>query len=670
MMMKKIIILITFLIMIISSNILFSQYQNILISNQYNPNETFIAINPKNTNQIVAGSNIFYIGSDTSISGYYYSSNGGSSWNRGVLHSTVARPSGDPVVIVDTAGNFYFIQISNWNIPPAWDKLLIMKSTNAGVNWSNGITFGKNGTKMQDKPWACVDWSNSIWRNNIYICWTQFDVYHSHNPLDSTVIMFTHSTDCGSTFSTPIRISRQGGNALDSALTVEGASPCTGPEGQIYVTWGGNNKVTFNKSNDGGINWLGNEITVSQTTVWTFPTTACDISNSSYRGNVYTCFDDCKIAANDRDVWISKSTNGGNNWNTPVRVNNDSSGNYQFFGSMCIDQTTGYLWVVYYDNRDIPSYMYNVYVARSTDGGETFQNEKVSSTPFTSGGFIGDYITIAAHNGHVRPMWTRQESSYDNIYTAVIDTFPKNVQEYSHLNSCSTGNPKSINDLQFTYDTINISQRGKIKDIKLSLNINHTNDGDLFIKLINQSNSVVLSQFNGIGGQNYTNTIFDDTASLSITQGTPPFTGRFRPQGILFNLNEQQLAGNWILQIYDSKAGDQGTLLNWCLQTAYENQIGIKEINSEIPDKFMLFQNYPNPFNPSTIIRFQIKDSRFVTLKIYDILGKEVATLVNEKLQPGVYEVPFSENRLSSGIYLYILESGDFREIKKMMLIK
>jgi hypothetical protein len=157
---------------------------------------------------------------------------------------------------------------------------------------------------------------------------------------------------------------------------------------------------------------------------------------------------------------------------------------------------------------------------------------------------------------------------------------------------------------------------------------------------------------------------------LSITQGTPPFTGRFRPQGILFNLNEQQLAGNWILQIYDSKAGDQGTLLNWCLQTAYENQIGIKEINSEIPDKFMLFQNYPNPFNPSTIIRFQIKDSRFVTLKIYDILGKEVATLVNEKLQPGVYEVPFSENRLSSGIYLYILESGDFREIKKMMLIK
>jgi hypothetical protein len=68
MMMKKIIILITFLIMIISSNILFSQYQNILISNQYNPNETFIAINPKNTNQIVAGSNIFYIGSDTSIS--------------------------------------------------------------------------------------------------------------------------------------------------------------------------------------------------------------------------------------------------------------------------------------------------------------------------------------------------------------------------------------------------------------------------------------------------------------------------------------------------------------------------------------------------------------------------------------------------------------------------
>jgi hypothetical protein len=97
---------------------------------------------------------------------------------------------------------------------------------------------------------------------------------------------------------------------------------------------------------------------------------------------------------------------------------------------------------------------------------------------------------------------------------------------------------------------------------------------------------------------------------------------------------------------------------------------GIKQISENIPNEYKLFNNYPNPFNPSTIIRFQIKDSRLVILKVYDILGKKVATLVNEKMPPGVYEVPFSENRLSSGIYFYMLESGDFRDVKKMMYIK
>jgi hypothetical protein len=102
---------------------------------------------------------------------------------------------------------------------------------------------------------------------------------------------------------------------------------------------------------------------------------------------------------------------------------------------------------------------------------------------------------------------------------------------------------------------------------------------------------------------------------------------------------------------------------------------GINTISSEIPKEYKLFQNYPNPFNPNTIIRFQIKDTRFVTLKIYDILSKEVATLVNEKLNPGYYETQFSINSrtntlLSSGIYFYKLEAGNFSDIKRMVLIK
>jgi hypothetical protein len=92
--------------------------------------------------------------------------------------------------------------------------------------------------------------------------------------------------------------------------------------------------------------------------------------------------------------------------------------------------------------------------------------------------------------------------------------------------------------------------------------------------------------------------------------------------------------------------------------------------NNNTAGKYDLSQNYPNPFNPSTIIRFQIKDSRFVRLKVYNIIGKEVATLVNEKLQSGVYEVPFTGNQLPSGLYFYVMNAGNYRETKKMTLIK
>lgn len=112
----------------------------------------------------------------------------------------------------------------------------------------------------------------------------------------------------------------------------------------------------------------------------------------------------------------------------------------------------------------------------------------------------------------------------------------------------------------------------------------------------------------------------------------------------------------------------------------------LKNITSKIPDKFSLSQNYPNPFNPSTKIRFNIPSNLsfpspgnalspgsggdLITLKIYNILGKEIATLVNEKLKPGEYEITFDGSNLPSGIYFYTLSADNFKKTKKMALIK
>jgi len=91
---------------------------------------------------------------------------------------------------------------------------------------------------------------------------------------------------------------------------------------------------------------------------------------------------------------------------------------------------------------------------------------------------------------------------------------------------------------------------------------------------------------------------------------------------------------------------------------------------AEAPASYELRQNYPNPFNPSTRIQFSIVDARFVSVKVYDILGKEVATLVNEKMNPGIYTVAWNAARLSSGIYFVRLQAGKFSAVRKVVLMK
>lgn len=96
----------------------------------------------------------------------------------------------------------------------------------------------------------------------------------------------------------------------------------------------------------------------------------------------------------------------------------------------------------------------------------------------------------------------------------------------------------------------------------------------------------------------------------------------------------------------------------------------ITPVGNNVPEAYKLGQNYPNPFNPSTTISFSIPKNQIVTLKVYDILGKEVATLVNSELNAGQYNVNLNATNLGSGIYFYTIKAGDFTETKKMMLVK
>jgi len=395
------------------------------------PNEPSIFMNPKNTDQLVGGANIDKV---------YYSSDGGLTWNVNEISSPTNGVWGDPTIVCDTSGNFYFFHLSDpshggWYSPNFLDRIVCQKSTDGGVTWSDGSFMGIDSNRVQDKQWTVVDWSNSPYRNTMYTTWTKFDVYGVSTPTDSSVIMFSKSVDEGVSWSHAKRINKVAGDCVDGDYTVEGAVPCVGPNGEVYVSWASAAGIIFDRSLDSGNTWLTNDVFV--TTIpggWDYsipglqranglPVTCCDISNSSYRGNIYINWTDQSNGTTDTDVWFIKSTDGGNTWSTKKRVNDDPAGKQNFLTWMAVDDVTGYIYVVFYDRRNYTNNQTDVYIAYSTDGGDTFVNQKISATPFTptTGLFFGDYINITAHNNIVRPIWTRTDGGQQSIWTAIYD---------------------------------------------------------------------------------------------------------------------------------------------------------------------------------------------------------------------------------------------------------
>ena len=405
-----------------------SGHPNVLVSTQNAPTETAICINPKNTNELVAGAN---------VNNQYYSTNGGLTWTWRMLSSPY-NVWGDPCVVVDTTGAFYYLHLSNPNPGggytfPFIDRIQVQRAATAAAPFSLRGTFGLNAPKQQDKEWAAVDRRT----NALYVTWTEFDSYGSLSSRDSTRILFTRSLDAGQTWSTPKRISKRAGDAVDEDETVEGAVPAVGPSGQLYTAWAGPDGLVFNRSLDAGLTWLPRErVLLPMPGGWDFavagvnranglPITACDVSRGPYRGNVYINWSDQRNGLADTDVWLLRSEDGGQTWSAPIRVNNDPPGRQQFFTWMTVDQVTGYLWFVFYDRRSYPAgdLRTDVYAARSTDGGRTFQNFRISQSPFTPNAatFMGDYSNITAHSNVVRPVWTRLDNNTPSVWTALID---------------------------------------------------------------------------------------------------------------------------------------------------------------------------------------------------------------------------------------------------------
>lgn len=412
-----------------------SPYQNIIITDESEPSEVTIAFNPINPSNLVAAAN---------IETYYYSFDGGRSWAVRKLTSTFGV-WGDPCIVADVRGNFYYFHLSNsYSEGGTWlDRIICQKSDDGGITFSNGSHMGANAPHLQDKEWAAVDQTYSPFRNNIYTFWTQCgqkkydDEGASINPIDSASnIIFSSSTDGGNSWSERKRINElSGAECSDAGATVLGVMPCVGLNGEVYATWSSPYGIMLDRSTDGGISWFEKDIKVADLpgnfkfTVpgvyrcFGFPSMVCDMSSSNYRGTLYISWCDQNNGYDNSDVWIANSTNDGITWSAPIKVNDDYGSKHQFFNWMTIDQSTGIIYVVFYDRRNYDDAQTDVYLASSSDGGKTFLNERISDKPFfpLAETFMGDYTNITAVNGMIRPIWTRLDSNSLSVYTAIID---------------------------------------------------------------------------------------------------------------------------------------------------------------------------------------------------------------------------------------------------------
>lgn len=262
---------------------------------------------------------------------------------------------------------------------------------------------------------------------------------------------------------------------------------------------------------------------------------------------------------------------------------------------------------------------------------------------------------------------------YNNISADI------NVIKFENISTSTNTFCKSINKHtvqgEYIYDTISVGLSANTL-VRLEVTIDsltHPDPKDLIIKLRSPQGAVIeLFRNSGltVPSTGLFGTVFSDTAQKTIDSGSATYTGYFAPKQPMEILNSYSPDGKWILMVYNMNAGDTGVVNKWCLKVTTEQVVGIQAVNNEIPAGYNLSQNYPNPFNPVTNIKFSLPKSGNVSLKVYDITGKQVTELVNGFKSAGSYIVDFNASHLASGVYFYRLEASEFSEVKRMVLVK
>jgi hypothetical protein len=414
--------------------------QDIHIFPSNNPqSEVHISLNLTNHDNLLVSAQTNW-GLGNAIQGYYYSNDGGNTWQGSDILPNNAYGRGDPTTAFDASGNGYIGTMGpDPNNPP--DGYLIQKTTDGGSTWQAQIR-GDGPVSHFDKEMIVADnISSSKYYDNLYAAWSIIN--DSLTPPAGYKVQFNLLQRNSNTFSNPITLEDGWG---------QGTNVQTGPNGNVYVCWAnyGNNTypangIGFARLINGGTtidldniafsyNGIrtsgGPNSTFGNTRINDFPSMAVDKSNL-HPGRIYITYPE--EVSGKAVIQVRYSDNEGNNWSTANTVS-ISSGSQSWFPWIAVDPQNGWVSVDYYC-IDGSNYQTDTYVATSFDGGDSWYNTKVSDVSHTTapipnfkGGYAGDYIGIAAYGGKAYPVWSDNRNGTWQIYISPVTLSPPPYQ--------------------------------------------------------------------------------------------------------------------------------------------------------------------------------------------------------------------------------------------------
>ena len=423
-----------------------------------------------------------------------------------------------------------------------------------------------------------------------------------------------------------------------------------------------NNEIYYKRSTDGGISW-GSDIRLT--------TNSADSKNPSVSVSgsvVHVVWEDGRDG--NFEIYYKRSTDGGISWGLDTRLTTNSE--VSFYPSVSVSGSV--VHVVWRDTRDGN---YEIYYKRSADGGITWDFD----ARLTSNSAVSYLPSVSASGSVVHVVWYDNREGNDEIYYK--RSADGGITWGSDARLTSDPSVSGYPSVSVSGSVVHVVWRD-YRDGNFEIYYKRSTDGG-----VSWGSDTRLTS----------NSAVSDLPSVSVSgsvvhlvwrddrDGNQEIYYKRSIDGGISWSSDTRLTSNSSVKLYSSvSVSDSVVHVAWTdtrdgnYEIYYKrnptgNIVGVKIISSEIPEEFSLSQNYPNPFNPGTNIKFTIPKSGLVTLKVYDVLGNEIATLVDEYKPVGSYEVKFdvgqdSSPDIASGIYFYKVQAGNYIEMKKMVLIK